>query len=650
MKISLSVKVAIGTFIIAGVGILLVSVLSFTQIREYVKENMLSSLSFELDEVAKQINKDIEGMKKDVRLLVNNEQIAAIYRAKTNRYNYDAASNETLPSLKMRLGKTFKSVLEHNDAYFNIRLIDVNGQELVASIKGDNGDVVIQKEKMLQNKASRIYFKEAISLEADDLYISKINLNKENGVISVPHIPTIRVALPIYMEDEVFAILIINANINKLFSIIGSVLATDKSFYIANADGYYLYSKDMGKTFGFEMGTEYKIWDDFYFEKGAYFEGDSAFATRRAYIDNDRYLLLAMSISDKFLRDQSDEFQKNLSVYIFLVTLVIALFSLLLMKHLIFPLVELTKRSKEIISGDMSKDIKFEAIDRNDEIGTLSQSLKNMIQRIEDSKKEIEQKVQDRTKELNDLNNNLELIVKEKTKENVKQLEAMQEQSKMASMGEMIGAIAHQWRQPLNEIGIAIQNLKYDYEDGVIDKEFLDKFIKSNKEVIRFMSSTIDDFRNFYRVDKTKELFDVRDAIDKTLSLQMAQLTNNDISISIEGESFMINGFRNEFLQVILNIINNAKDALLESKVKDAKIVIKLVDRSIIIRDNAGGIEDKILNRIFEPYFTTKEQGKGTGMGLYMSKMIIEENMQAKLSARNNEGGAEFRMDFNEKQ
>jgi len=269
-------------------------------------------------------------------------------------------------------------------------------------------------------------------------------------------------------------------------------------------------------------------------------------------------------------------------------------------------------------------------------------------EKIENSKKKIEKEVQSRTKELHDLNENLEHIVKEKTQENIKQLKVMQEQSKMASMGEMIGAIAHQWRQPLNEIGIAIQNLKYDYEDGLINEEFLDNFINSNKEIIKFMSDTIDDFRNFYRVDKTSELFDVKDAIEKTLSLQMAQLTNHDIALHVEGESFEINGFRNEFLQVILNIINNAKDALIENKIKNAKIVIKLENRSIIIRDNAGGIPDKVIDRIFEPYFTTKEQGKGTGMGLYMSKMIIEENMHAKLSVKNYMNGAEFRMDFNE--
>jgi len=648
MKISLSLKVAIGTFFIAGSGILLVSILSYTQVRTYVKENILSSLRFELDGDAKQLNKDINNMIKDVKLLTNNEQIPAIYRASINKYNYDAMSNDTLSSLKIKLGKTFKSILEHNHAYFNIRLIAVSGMELVVSVKDAKGKVIVKDESALQNKATRPYFKEAIALAESDTYISRINLNKENGVFSVPYIHTLRIALPIYMEDKVFGILIINANINQLFSIISSNVAADKSIYLANEEGYYIYNKQKEKCFGFDLGTEYKIENDFHLDVDTYFEKSRAFAHRKVFINKQRYMILALQTSDRFSQEQSGAYQKDLAIYILLITMIIVFFSLLLMRFFISPVIKLTRQATAITTKDLNNPIEFEIISRNDEIGELSKALNVMVERINNSKKEIEQKVKSRTKELHDLNGNLEHIVQEKTQENIKQLKAMQEQNKMASMGAMIGAIAHQWRQPLNEISIAIQSLKYEYEDGRVDAAFLQEFIEKNKEVIHFMSNTIDDFRSFYRVDKTKELFDAKEAINKTLSLQMAQLINNDIAIFISGESFEINGYRNEFLQVVLNIINNAKDALLENKVKHAKIMIELEDKSIIIKDNAGGMPEEILGRIFEPYFTTKDQGKGTGMGLYMSKMIIEENMNAKLSVRNGVDGAELRMDFYE--
>ena len=164
---------------------------------------------------------------------------------------------------------------------------------------------------------------------------------------------------------------------------------------------------------------------------------------------------------------------------------------------------------------------------------------------------------------------------------------------------------------------------------------------------MHFMSKTIDDFRNFFRVEKEKENFSVKTTIKDTLSMQSAQLKNYNIAIDIVGDDFEVNGYQSEFQQVILNLLNNAKDALLENKIQNPTINIILKDNSISMKDNAGGISKEIIDRIFEPYFTTKEQGKGTGMGLYMSKMIIEDSMGAKLSVFNVNNGAVFIINYN---
>lgn len=161
------------------------------------------------------------------------------------------------------------------------------------------------------------------------------------------------------------------------------------------------------------------------------------------------------------------------------------------------------------------------------------------------------------------------------------------------------------------------------------------------------MSKTIDDFRDFFRVDKEKEDFKVLETIKSVVSIQSAQLKNHNISLNIKGDEFIYNGLHSEFQQVILNLINNAKDALIENKIENPVINIILKDKSISIEDNGGGIPKDIINRVFEPYFTTKEQGKGTGIGLYMSKMIIEENMGGSLSVANSDDGARFTIDFN---
>ena len=220
------------------------------------------------------------------------------------------------------------------------------------------------------------------------------------------------------------------------------------------------------------------------------------------------------------------------------------------------------------------------------------------------------------------------------------------QQSKLAAMGEMIGAIAHQWRQPLNALNMNIQNLEDDFEDGLIDEPFIQAFIEKNRKTIVFMSKTIDDFRNFFRTDKEKQSFSLLNAVHETIALQEAQFKSHAIDVEIEGEDISLFSLKGEFQQTVLNLINNAKDALVESGRCDKKITIQLLGDALAVEDNAGGIPEEILERIFEPYFTTKEQGNGTGIGLYMSKLIIEKNMGGILSVENRSEGARFLIQF----
>jgi signal transduction histidine kinase len=248
--------------------------------------------------------------------------------------------------------------------------------------------------------------------------------------------------------------------------------------------------------------------------------------------------------------------------------------------------------------------------------------------------------------QLQELNAHLQEEVQKQTQENLLKDKMLQEQSKLAAMGEMVGAIAHQWRQPLNSLNINIQNLDDDYDDGLINKEFIDTFIKKQTQTIQFMSKTIDDFRNFFRVDKIKKVFSVKKAIQTAVDIQSAQLKHNNISFNLFGDDFYVEALEGEFQQTILNIISNAKDAILDNKIAYGRIDIKLDANKIYISDNGGGIAENLLERVFEPYFTTKEQGHGTGIGLYMSKMIIEQNLGGTLSVSNQKEGAEFVISF----
>jgi len=226
----------------------------------------------------------------------------------------------------------------------------------------------------------------------------------------------------------------------------------------------------------------------------------------------------------------------------------------------------------------------------------------------------------------------------------------LSEQGKLASMGEMIGSIAHQWRQPLNALSGNIQFLEDDYDDGLINPEYLDKFIDKNMDLIKFMSTTIDDFRNFFKVDRDEIVFNIRPKIIETINIIQASFKIYKINVIINESDFSFYGIPSEFQQVILNILNNAKDVLISDCISNKTIIIT-IDSSgtITIEDNANGIDDKIMTRIFEPYFTTKDESRGTGIGLYMSKMIIEDHMRGSLRVYNkvNNTGALFEIKLN---
>ncbi len=228
-------------------------------------------------------------------------------------------------------------------------------------------------------------------------------------------------------------------------------------------------------------------------------------------------------------------------------------------------------------------------------------------------------------------------------------------QSRLAQMGEMIGNIAHQWRQPLNALGITVQKIQKFHQMDRLDEVIIKKSVDKSMMLINKMSDTIDDFMGFFRPDKIKTLFDIKDVIDETLTLLEASLKNNFIEVIInkDDNEAKIDGYRGEFSQVLINILSNAKDVLRQNNIKHPKINIDVIvnDNEIVvkIKDNGGGIPQDIIKNIFDPYFTTKEQGKGTGIGLYMSKMIIEENIGGKLEAKNINGGACFMIKFNRK-
>ncbi len=237
---------------------------------------------------------------------------------------------------------------------------------------------------------------------------------------------------------------------------------------------------------------------------------------------------------------------------------------------------------------------------------------------------------------LNIMRKNLKNQIKENEEKNFMLIQ----QSKQAVMGEMIGFIVHQWKQPLNLISMSNGLLKFRQEDkSFASEEDVNTSLKNIDNAVKHLSSTMDDFRSFFKPNKEKIHFNIVNTFNKVFRLLDKSFVNYNIELVKEFEDIEIYGFENELIQVVINILNNARDALKTKKNQRLLIFIKVFSKdekvNIYIKDNAGGIPDEIIGRVFESYFTTKNDTEGTGIGLYMSKKIISKNMKGDISVQN---------------
>lgn len=246
--------------------------------------------------------------------------------------------------------------------------------------------------------------------------------------------------------------------------------------------------------------------------------------------------------------------------------------------------------------------------------------------------------------ELDTYKNHLEIKVEEEINKRKEKEKMLLQQSKMAAMGEMIDAVAHQWKQPINNINIQVGMITYDYDDDLINKEYIKNFEYNINTQVMHMSDTLDEFRTFFRPDKEVEEFNAKEMIEKVLLLLKDEFMRFKIKISINTmDDFNLIGIENEFQHLIINLLNNAKDAFVENQIEDRQIKINILAKDktnkIEVIDNAGGIPKAYIKNIFTANYTTKESG--TGIGLYMSKLIADKH-GGQLKVDNVIGGARF--------
>jgi signal transduction histidine kinase len=261
-------------------------------------------------------------------------------------------------------------------------------------------------------------------------------------------------------------------------------------------------------------------------------------------------------------------------------------------------------------------------------------------QKIDEVLKNYRDNVKAKSRQLQELNNSLERRVFEEIDKNREKEQLLVQKSRFIALGEMISNIAHQWRQPLSELSSLLMSIKFKHDMGKLDSDAMARKSQEAEKVIDFMSHTIDDFRNFFKTHKTSADFSIEGCFSKVFTLIHANLNNKSINVIQNIDPITLVGYENELIQALLNILNNSRDALLGIDEEETRYIFIRVyqkDTHVIIeiKDNAKGIDEKILPKIFEPYFTTKHQSQGTGIGLYMTKQIIESSLLGSIRISN---------------
>ncbi|WP_052263264.1 sensor histidine kinase [Geobacter pickeringii] len=359
------------------------------------------------------------------------------------------------------------------------------------------------------------------------------------------------------------------------------------------------------------------------------------------------YVLAGLPLKDTLARAQRAQLLQVAILSPFLLVAVV-LASLLGKFFFVNQINKLREASERLASGDLG--VRVSPLLAGGEMAELGRSFDEMAQQLAC-----------RENELNALNESLTLRVEAETERRLHQERLLARHARLAAMGEMIGAIAHQWRQPLATLGAAIQSLRMAWERGSLDAAFLESAEADAQKQLYYMSETIEDFCNFFRPEKVAEQFEVREKIAEVVLLVDAQFANAGVHLEVvdaaDGEGLFIHGYQNEFKQSVLNLVSNAFDAVVARNGAAPRptglpglVVVTLrrtEDRVLIeVRDNGCGIPPEFVDKVYEPYFTSKPEGKGTGIGLYMSKLIVEESMGGRISFVSSAEGTVFRIEL----
>lgn len=592
----------------------------------------------------------------------------------------------------------FEIIAKSNKDFMQFRYIDKNGKEIIRIDRNnEDGDTFVIKEDKLQNKVNRYYFADSKFKELEKVWFSALDLNIEHGKVEVPYKPTIRAVLPIKHKNEFGGILIINYFMKDFLKKLTNMPLYDT--IVLNNKGFPLIHYDDEKSWGYYKKDKFNISDEFLDQyqniiTQKVFQTDS-FVSRKIDVPVADGLIILLQLKKEYLQNEIKK--QNLQyLIVFFTVLIFSLISIYFISKIVQNVVRDLDKSKELnkklnevntqlktildttIDGITLVDLDMKFIFFNKSYKKMTGYEKDELMTksyLELTKESDREKARVKFQEVLEkghvnnfektcINKNGEefislmsivlmpdkqrmlvvakdiTIIKEQEKKLKTQEEILLQQSKMAAMGEMLENIAHQWRQPLSIITTSASGLKIQKEYNNLNDEMLYKSLDDIVEYAEHLSHTIDDFRDFFKKDKEKKVLKISSIIDKCLFLVSSKFKNRRIEVIINVKDEEVYSIKNDLVQVMINILNNSRDELEKMGENIPRMIAIDVSSNaecviIDITDNAGGILDENINKIFEQYYTTKEDSGGTGIGLYMSKNIIENHLNGNLTVKN---------------
>ncbi|MGB3751417.1 MAG: ATP-binding protein [Arcobacteraceae bacterium] len=577
----------------------------------YTKE-AITKIKYVKDIIKEDILQTQDELKKGIALVDSDESIlASLYFINNyqDKNNYNAS---LLDEEKKRISEELldRVKLSLNDI---IAFYDINSELIAYVIKTEKG----YKQNFISyiNGILTLYSK----YENEKKY--KIDEFKDNNIISLTH-------KDYYTLEPTLNSIITYQNTNQNLVIKSHRSIENNNIIIGHMELNKIYTKEYFikisdrtniKVFFSSLYNDPLISSNIFSEKKDSFKiqktEKSIFSN--VYIDNlNNNCNILFDLDSKYLKNAISESRMDSFVSgIITIMLILFILYILLKNNLITPLKQIMEQIKKIETNDYSET---PVLHTKDELELISKNINTLAITIQ---------------------NREESIIEEKVKSEKAQKQ-LYKSEKLASMGEMIGNIAHQWRQPLSVISTAATGMKLQKEYDCLSDEVFNKSCSTINENAQYLSKTIDDFKNFIKGEREKKIFKVNDNIQSFLHLVDGPIKNNNIKIVLNLENDLeINGYENELIQCFINIFNNAKDALKDTPLDNKYLFIKCYkeDNLLILKftDTANGISEDILPRIFEPYFTTKHQSQGTGLGLHMTYNLITDGMKGEITVQN---------------